>query len=97
MAHDFVRRLEDFTCLSCGQAVIGNGYTNHCPKCLWSRHVDVDPGDRAEACRGMMCPVNIIKKGKNLAVVHVCQLCGEERSTKVVPEDEIGDFLSSMI
>ena len=24
----------------------GNGYTNHCPKCLWSKHVDINPGDR---------------------------------------------------
>ncbi|MBR6751902.1 MAG: RNHCP domain-containing protein, partial [Alphaproteobacteria bacterium] len=42
----FVKRVENFTCAHCGAEVFGNGYTNHCPKCLWSRHVDNNPGDR---------------------------------------------------
>ena len=24
-----------------------NGYTNHCSQCLWSKHVDINPGDRS--------------------------------------------------
>ncbi|HLL91284.1 MAG TPA: RNHCP domain-containing protein, partial [Tepidisphaeraceae bacterium] len=55
----FTRQVEDFTCGHCGRSVRGNGYTNHCPGCLWSRHVDVNPGDRAAACGGLMEPVAV--------------------------------------
>ncbi|MEK7158524.1 MAG: RNHCP domain-containing protein, partial [Patescibacteria group bacterium] len=47
MSRTFQRRVEDFTCESCGAQVTGDGYTNHCPQCLVSKHVDVYPGDRA--------------------------------------------------
>ena len=50
----FTRVVEDFTCGQCGAAVTGDGYTNHCPLCLWSRHVDINPGDRAAECGGLM-------------------------------------------
>lgn len=39
---NFTRVIEDFICENCGTEVKGNGYTNHCPKCLWSKHVDKD-------------------------------------------------------
>ena len=55
----FVRRREDFVCEHCGTKVVGDGYTNHCPKCLWSKHVDIMPGDRAEDCQGLMRPIDI--------------------------------------
>ena len=41
---------QSFTCANCGAAVsplAGGGYRNHCPVCLHSLHVDVNPGDRA--------------------------------------------------
>ena len=50
----FIKVKEDFVCEHCGAEVKGDGYTNHCPKCLWSKHVDVHPGDRAAECGGMM-------------------------------------------
>ena len=55
-ARSFQRRIENFVCEHCGEKVIGDGYTNHCPKCLWSKHVDVNPGDRMAHCGGMMKP-----------------------------------------
>jgi Zn finger protein HypA/HybF involved in hydrogenase expression len=55
---NFKRVKENFVCEHCGEKVIGDGYTDHCPKCLWAKHVDGDiPGDRASDCRGMMEPV----------------------------------------
>ena len=41
----FQRKVEDFICEKCGTKNIGNGFTNHCFKCLWSKHVDINPGD----------------------------------------------------
>ncbi|PJE74511.1 MAG: hypothetical protein COV01_00545 [Candidatus Taylorbacteria bacterium CG10_big_fil_rev_8_21_14_0_10_41_48] len=90
----FQRKVEDFTCEHCGAHVLGDGYTNHCPKCLWSKHVDVNPGDRAEACGGMMRPVAGIKKGEGYIITHQCQKCGFERNKKLDKEDDFDVFVS---
>jgi Zn finger protein HypA/HybF involved in hydrogenase expression len=84
----FKRVKEDFVCEQCGAAVSGNGYTNHCPKCLWSKHVDIDPGDRAEACCGLMEPVGAEEKSGGFDIVHRCARCGAERRNKVVEGDD---------
>ncbi len=73
----FTRRVEDFTCAHCGVRVRGNGYTNHCPNCLWSRHVDNNPGDRAATCGGMMRPVGVEKSGDGFIITHKCEQCGK--------------------
>jgi hypothetical protein len=76
----FQRRVEDFTCEQCGTAVVGDGYTNHCPKCLWSKHVDIMPGDRAADCGGMMEPIAIEgSTGKGYRIRHRCKKCGHEK------------------
>lgn len=84
----FQRRAEDFVCAECGFEVIGNGYTNHCPRCLYSQHVDIHPGDRAAACEGLMEPIGIEPFGKSWKILHRCQSCGHERKNKVVAVDE---------
>jgi len=84
----FQRKIEDFTCAHCSTRVIGTGYTNHCPKCLWSRHVDVNPGDRDESCNGMMEPLRIEQEKRREVVVQRCQLCGVERKNSIVKEDD---------
>jgi len=79
----FQRRVEDFVCERCGTEVKGNGYTNHCPKCLWGKHVDVHPGDRAATCLGMMEPVRIEGTTPDYRIIHRCQRCGLERANVV--------------
>ncbi|HYC79501.1 MAG TPA: RNHCP domain-containing protein, partial [Candidatus Binatia bacterium] len=53
----FQRTPENFVCENCGTKVSGNGYTNHCPNCLYSKHVDNNPGDRLNKCHGLMEPI----------------------------------------
>jgi ribosomal protein L37AE/L43A len=89
----FIRTIEDFTCEHCGFEIKGSGYTNHCLQCLWSKHVDVNPGDRAEECRGMMEPVDLVKRGELFYVVHKCEKCGFERLNKA----EKGDNFEKLI
>lgn len=72
----FVKKQEDFKCENCGAKVKGDGYTNHCPNCLFSKHVDVYPGDRASPCKGLMEPIGIEKKHGDLRIVHRCLMCG---------------------
>ena len=89
----FQRRQEDFICEHCGAHVKGNGYTNHCPQCLYSKHVDINPGDRAEKCGGLMEPIDLILKDGEYILVHRCQKCGFERRNKVSKNDNFESIL----
>jgi len=83
----FQRKIEDFTCENCGKEIHGNGYTNHCPFCLYSKHVDINPGDRASICGGLMKPVAIENRKGEYIITHRCTRCGQEKHNKSVPED----------
>lgn len=91
MGQTFTRTIEDFTCEHCGKEVIGNGYTNHCPACLWSKHVDIFPGDRKEKCEGMMKPISVIKTKGEFSIVHQCQRCGFEIKNKLSANDDFAE------
>jgi len=80
----FTKKIEDFVCENCGTRVSGDGYTNHCPNCLYSKHVDVNPGDRANICGGLMEPVSYdAKKG----ILHRCVVCKFEKYNKLQKND----------
>ncbi len=88
MGARFTRVREDFTCLHCAAEVRGTGYTNHCPRCLWSRHVDVYPGDRAATCHALMEPIAALSEGDEMVVVQRCVDCGQLWRNKVSPADD---------
>lgn len=90
----FQRRKEDFWCEKCGARVSGDGYTNHCPKCLWSKHVDVFPGDRAATCGGLMEPIALLHEGKNDKILHHCARCSYEKKNKVGEGDDFETLLA---
>ena len=92
----FTRRIEKLTCDFCGTEVHGNGYTNHCPECLVSKHVDVNPGDRASGCHGLMMPIAIERKNGKEYIVQCCEKCGFERRNKVCPEDNRDSVIAVM-
>ncbi len=89
----FQRNVEDFSCENCGYEVKGTGYTNHCPKCLWSKHVDVNPGDRLSECKGMMEPVGVETRSGEYDIVHKCVKCGFKKRNKSVKEDDFDKIL----
>lgn len=84
---NFAKKVEDFVCENCGTVVKGDGYTNHCPRCLYSKHVDINPGDRACSCGGLMKPIEILQKNGNFIILHKCEKCGFERKNKVNDND----------
>lgn len=89
MGRKFKKTPENFRCAVCGLLVQGDGFTNHCPECLWSMHCDINPGDRAQKCRGLMEPVGyLLKKGKKV-LVQRCLKCGVERLNKVSKSDNL--------
>ena len=57
-----------FTCKVCGRLCTpdnaGSSHRNHCPNCLASLHVDIEPGDREADCGGIMEPVAVwVRRG----------------------------------
>ena len=96
----FIAREEPFTCEHCGASVepLGSGtYRNHCPQCLWSKHVDDQgPGDRASLCGGMMRPVELDQSGKKgWMIVHECEKCGKSIPNKIADDDRWEHLLQS--
>lgn len=93
MTRGFTRNVEDFVCAHCGTPVEGNGYTNHCPNCLYSMHVDVQPGDRLATCQGLMAPVRVEPGKEGYKILHRCNLCGYEKRNQSAPEDNFEALL----
>lgn len=91
----FIARNEDFKCENCGKEVtkiiFGGSYRNHCPFCLYSKHVDAGiPGDRANECQGLMAPIGVqTRKSGEYVLVHKCQKCGFERLNRIAGDDNI--------
>lgn len=81
-----------FTCIRCKQTVdtqsYGTRHRNHCPVCLWSRHMDEEPGDRRSACRSPMRPIGVeVRADGEWAIIHRCEGCGILRTNRVAGDD----------
>ena len=88
----FTKNDSGFICGNCGREVPPLGYSsrNHCPFCLYSRHLDVNPGDRANDCGGQLEPIRVEpdpKKG--YVIVHRCTKCGELHRNKAAHEAKV--------
>jgi hypothetical protein len=83
----FTRNREDFICAYCTSTVQGNGYTNHCPRCLWSKHVDIFPGDRRQMCGGLMEPYAMEGSTRTWRIRYRCLSCGHEGRNKCAVND----------
>jgi len=94
MSKKFIRTKEDFLCESCGFSVIGDGYTDHCPKCLIGKHVDINPGDRLAECKGLMLPVDYQTKNKGTRIKYRCQKCNHVFWVKMASSDSLEALLS---
>jgi hypothetical protein len=90
----FTRVVEDFTCDKCLASVKGTGYTNHCPSCLWSKHVDINPGDRSAVCEGLMEPVLVETEKQDTILTHKCIMCGHTKRNRTSKDDSIEALLA---
>ena len=76
-------RNERFTCAHCGMDVLpttNGSCRNHCPRCLWSMHLDDVPGDRSANCGGLMRPIAVQQDNRRgWMIVHRCTRCGVVR------------------
>lgn len=90
---------ESFTCQVCGRLVTPEGagteHRNHCPYCLSSKHLDIEPGDRAAGCGGIMEPIAVwVRKNGEWALIHRCRVCGTLSSNRVAADDNPVKLLS---
>ena len=88
----FTKNDASFICENCGKEVKPLGYSsrNHCPFCLHSIHIDVNPGDRANTCLGILEPVSALPDAKKgYIIIHRCKKCGELRRNKAAYNVEI--------
>ena len=88
----FQKNDDGFICKNCGFAVLPLGYSsrNHCPKCLCSLHVDVNPGDRANDCGGILRPYHADPDPKRGYIIyHRCEKCGAEVRNKAAHEAKV--------
>ena len=80
-----------FTCVHCErqvQALQNGSVRNHCPHCLHSLHVDIDPGDRAHHCQGLLEPIGVDSSGKKgWIIVHRCAKCFAVKRNKAALDD----------
>ncbi len=90
----FSKCVEDFVCANCKTSVKGNGFTNHCPNCLWSKHVDINPGDRNSRCSGMMEPIASIYATGRFTIAHKCIKCHTIKRVKSAYNDNPSLLLS---
>lgn len=85
----FIRQKEDFICEFCNQPNKGDGYTNHCHSCLYSKHVDIEPGDRLSTCLGLMKPIFVSYTSADAYILHKCKKCGFEKKNKIQMNDSV--------
>ncbi|MBA2754437.1 MAG: RNHCP domain-containing protein [Chloroflexia bacterium] len=84
---------ESFRCRHCrqmiGPTVSGGRHRNHCPLCLYSRHVDDRrPGDRASTCGSVMAPVGLLtRRNGEQVILHRCLGCGREKPNRIAADD----------
>lgn len=86
----FTKRDEEFICENCGKKVSKLGYTSrdHCPYCLYSKHVDIMPGDREEDCKGLLKPIRVeLDSKKGYVIIYKCEKCSLIRKNKAAEDD----------
>ncbi|MEE9393579.1 MAG: RNHCP domain-containing protein [Planctomycetota bacterium] len=94
----FRRVIENFFCVHCREEVRGDGYTNHCPACLTSLHVDINPGDRAAECDWPMPAVQVRRDGKRgFVILHRCDGCGHEKWNRAAEQDDRAELSRLLI
>lgn len=84
--------MESFSCANCGKEIhpdgAGSNHRNHCPYCLYSLHVDEEPGDRKASCHGKMEPIAVVsREDGDWSILHRCMRCGKLNLNRVLADD----------
>lgn len=82
---------ELFFCENCKRKVLPLGYTarDHCPYCLYSKHVDILPGDRSNNCHGLLKPIGIEKFRDSYKIIYKCEKCKKMHKNVMASDDSM--------
>lgn len=91
----FTMRDENFICENCHKEVKLLGYTarDHCPYCLYSKHVDINPGDRNNPCKGLLKPIGIEKFKDTYKILYKCEKCHQSHKNIVAKDDDMNAII----
>lgn len=82
---------DEFICEYCNKKVEKLKYTarDHCPYCLYSKHVDINPGDRNNECKGLLVPISIEKFKDTYKIIYKCNKCKQEHKNIIASDDNM--------
>ena len=82
---------EEFVCTVCNKNVSPLGYTarDHCPYCLCSLHVDINPGDRTNNCKGILRPLGVEKYKDSYKILYKCERCHKTHKNIMASDDDM--------
>ena len=86
---------EKFICENCGNNVEKLNYTarDHCNLCLYSKHVDIMPGDRQNECKGLLKPIGIEKFKDTYKIIYKCLKCGMIHKNIMAKDDDFDKII----
>ena len=87
----FFKNDNEFICENCGKLVSKLNYTtrDHCPYCLYSKHVDINPGDRQNQCKGLLRPIGIEKFKNTYKIIYKCEKCNQIHKNIMANDDNM--------
>lgn len=87
----FTKLDEEFICENCKQKIEKLNYTtrDHCNHCLYSKHVDINPGDRQNTCKGLLKPIGIEKFKNTYKIIYKCEKCKKTHKNIIAKDDNM--------
>lgn len=87
---------EPFICENCHSKVSTLNYTarDHCPFCLYSKHVDINPGDRSNNCQGLLIPISIEKYKNTYKIIYKCSKCNQIHKNIIAIDDDMEKIIN---
>ena len=92
---NFKKNDNGFICENCLMQVEKLGYTSrdHCPYCLYSKHVDINPGDRLNKCHGLLVPIDVEKFKDTYKIIYKCNKCGQTHKNIMANDDSLDKII----
>ena len=87
----FSKNDNSFICEHCKKEVLPLKYTSrdHCNYCLYSKHVDINPGDRLNPCKGLLKPIEIEKHKDTYKIIYQCEKCNKLHKNIMAKDDNM--------
>lgn len=88
----------EFICENCHKKVSKLNYSarDHCNHCLYSKHVDINPGDRMNDCLGLLVPTDVEKFKDTYKIIYKCEKCHKLHKNIMAKDDNFDEIINLM-